>query len=309
MTVTCYPLPDYDTPVQAPLSTRRAWWIALRPFSYPASVVPVLVGTAVAAGEDFRPLLFLLALAGSVLIHSGTNLATDFFDFVDGVQPRATLGGVIQRGLIAAAAVHRAAIACFAAGAACGLAIVAFTGWPVLAAGFASVLAGYFYTARPIAYGRRGLGEVMVFVFMGLIMVMASAYVQTERLSWESFAAALPVGLLVADILHANNLRDIENDRSRHKITIASVVDRPAADYIWYALTAGAFVAVGGAVALGATRATTLTALLALPYAWSASRFLKECEAGALNGLVRGTARLHMRFGLLLAAGFVIGAL
>jgi 1,4-dihydroxy-2-naphthoate octaprenyltransferase len=168
----------------AAISVRRAWWIAVRPFSFPASIVPVLVGTASAAGDAFNPPLFVLALAGSMLIHAGTNLATDFFDFVDGVQPGATLGGVIRNGLISARAVHRAAIAAFVAGAICGLVIVAYTGWPVLAAGVASVLAGYFYTGRPIAYGRRGLGELMVFIFMGLVMVMASAYVQLERLTW-----------------------------------------------------------------------------------------------------------------------------
>jgi 1,4-dihydroxy-2-naphthoate octaprenyltransferase len=290
------------------MTTRRAWWIALRPFSYPASIVPVLVGTAVAAEFEFRPLLFLLALAGSILIQAGTNLATDFFDFVDGVQPRATLGGVIQRGLIPARSVHRAAIACFVAGAACGLVIVAFTGWPILAAGFASVLAGYFYTASPIAYGRRGLGEVMVFFFMGVLMVMASAYVQVERLTWEQFYASLPVGLLVADILHANNVRDIVNDRARHKVTIATVLGRPAADYVYLALTYGAFVVVAVAVALDGLPVESLLCLLALPWAWSATKVLQETEAGALNALVRGTASLHMRFGLLLAAGFAIRA-
>src|SRR5438874_5149881 len=121
-----------------PISRRRAWWLATRPFSYPASIVPVLVGTAVAADERFRPLLFLLALASSILIQAGTNLATDFFDFTDGVQPGATLGGVIQRGLISADAVHKAAFAAFAGGAICGVTIVLYTGWPVLAVGLAS---------------------------------------------------------------------------------------------------------------------------------------------------------------------------
>ncbi len=291
------------------MTTRRAWWIALRPFSYPASIVPVLVGTAVAADEDFRPLLFLLALAGSVLIQAGTNLATDFFDFVDGVQPRATLGGVIQRGLLPAQTVHRAAIACFVAGAACGLVIVAFVGWPILAAGFASVLAGYFYTAGPIAYGRRGLGEVMVFFFMGVLMVMASAYVQVERLTWEQFWASLPVALLVADILHANNLRDIDNDRARHKVTIAGVLGRPGADYVYLALTAAPFVVVAAGVALAELPAEALISLLALPWAVSAAQALRERDSVALNALVRGTAGLHMRFGLLLAFGFALRAL
>jgi 1,4-dihydroxy-2-naphthoate octaprenyltransferase len=290
------------------MTTRRAWWIALRPFSYPASIVPVLVGTAVAADEDFRPLLFLLALAGSILIQAGTNLATDFFDFTDGVQPQATLGGVIQRGFIDAKAVHRAAIGCFVAGAACGLVIVAFTGWPILAAGFGSVLAGYFYTAKPIAYGRRGLGEVMVFFFMGVLMVMASAYVQVQHLTWEQFWASLPVALLVADILHANNLRDIDNDRARHKVTIASALGRPAADFIYVAITYTSFVVVVACVALDALPWEALACLLSLPWAWSATRALRERESAALNALVRGTASLHMRFGLLLTAGFVVRA-
>src|SRR5918999_5858037 len=105
------------------LTRRQAWWLALRPFSYPASIVPVLVGTAVAADESFRPLLFLLAFAGSLLIHAGTNLATDFFDFVDGIQPAATLGGAIRSGVLTARSVHIAAVACFGAGSMCGIVI------------------------------------------------------------------------------------------------------------------------------------------------------------------------------------------
>lgn len=293
----------------APLSRRRAWWLALRPFSYPASIVPVLVGTAVAAGLEFRPGLFVLALIGAVLIHAGTNLATDFFDFVDAVQPRASLAAVMQSGVLSPAQVHGAAIACFAAGSVCGLIIVAFTGWPILAAGFASVLAGYFYTAGPIAYGRRGLGEAMVFFFMGPLMVMASYYVQVEELSWQSFYASLPVGLLVANILQANNLRDIDNDRARAKLTIASAVGRPGADYVLYGLVAGAFASVLIAAALGETPAWTLLVLAALPAALITFRALGAKEAQALNALVRASARLHLHFGALLALGFVVEAL
>src|SRR6266540_1906682 len=120
------PEPGSAPSVPQPLTKRRAWYLALRPFSYPASIVPVLVGTALAADQDLRPGLFLLAFAGSILIHAGTNLATDFFDFVDGVQPRATLGGAIRSGALSAKAIHRAAIACFLAGSVCGLVIVAF---------------------------------------------------------------------------------------------------------------------------------------------------------------------------------------
>jgi 1,4-dihydroxy-2-naphthoate polyprenyltransferase len=290
------------------LSRRRAWWLALRPFSYSAAVVPVLVGSALAADREFHAGLFLLALLGSVLIQAGTNLATDFFDFTDGVQPRATLGGAIQSGLLTADAVHRAAFAAFAAGSVCGLIIVAYTGWPVLAAGLASVAAGYFYTAGPVMYGRRGLGEVMVFLFMGVLMVMASYYVQVQELTWASLYASLPVGLLVANILHANNLRDIENDRRAGKITIAGMVRRPAADYILYALVIAAYGVVLVCAARGALTSLTLLVLISLPAAVSMFQKLAEGDPARMNPLVRGASMLHLQFGALLALGFLVAA-
>src|SRR3954447_6461978 len=126
----------------ATLSKGRAWWLALRPFSYPASIVPVLVGTAAAAPAHFDPGLFLLAFVGSILIHAGCNLATGFFDFMHGVQPAETLiGGSLRTGILPPKQVHQAAIACLVAGSLCGLVIVVFRGWPILALGFESVLA------------------------------------------------------------------------------------------------------------------------------------------------------------------------
>jgi 1,4-dihydroxy-2-naphthoate polyprenyltransferase len=291
------------------LTRRRAWWLALRPFSYTTAIVPVLVGTALAAAESFNPWLFLLALAGSVLILAGTNLATDFFDFVDGVQPGASFGASIQSGLLTPKEVHIAAIATFLAGAACGLVIVAYVGWPILVIGVLSVLAGYFYAAGPISYGRRGLGEVGVGLFMGPVIVMGAYYVQLEQITLVSFLASLPVGILVANILHANNLRDIHNDRARNKVTIATLTGRPIADYILYLLVGASYAVVIVCIALGELTPWALLVLASLPAAVSAVRVLKEREAVALNALVRGSARLHMQFGLLLAAGLVIDAL
>ena len=251
----------------------------------------------------------MLALAGSVLILAGTNLATDFFDFVDGVQPGASFGASIQSGLLTPREVHWASIGAFSTGAVCGLVLVAVAGWPVLAAGLASVLAGYFYTARPIKYGRRGLGEVGVFFFMGPVIVMGAYYVQVEELTWPAFYASLPVGILVANILHANNLRDILNDRARGKVTISTLVDRPGADYILWLLVVGAFASVLLCALLDELPAWSLLVLGALPAAWTTLRVLRETEPVRLNLLVRNSARLHMHFGLLLALGLAIEAL
>lgn len=291
------------------MTRRRAWWLALRPFSYTTAIIPVLVGTALAAESEFKPGLFLLALAGSVLILAGTNLATDFFDFVDGVQPGASFGASIQSGLLTPREVHWASIGVFLAGSICGLVLVMYAGWPVLAAGVASVFAGYFYTASPIRYGRRGLGEVGVFCFMGPVMVMGAYYVQLEQLTWPAFYASLPVGLLVANILHANNLRDIENDRARGKVTISTLVGRPLADYALWGLVLAAYGVVVVCAAVGQLGAGSLVVLASLPAAFMTLRALQETESRALNVLVRNSARLHMQFGVLLALGLLFEAL
>jgi 1,4-dihydroxy-2-naphthoate octaprenyltransferase len=290
------------------LTRGRAWYLALRPFSYTTAIMPVLVGTALAASVEFDPVRFLLALAGSVLILAGTNLATDFFDFVDGVQPGASFGASIQSGLLTPKEVHVAAIGAFGLGAACGLVLVMLAGWPVLAAGIASVLAGYFYTGSPIRYGRRGLGEIGVGFFMGPVIVMGAFFVQIEELTWAAFYASLPVGILVANILHANNLRDIENDRSRGKVTISTIVGRPVADYVLWALVVGAFASVAVCVALDELSAYALLVLGAIPAAVMTVQMLREREAVRLNLLVRNSARLHMHFGALLALGLLIEA-
>src|SRR5437773_1337091 len=143
------------------MKTARIWLAALRPISFTASVIPVLVGTAIAATDEFHPWLFVLALAGSVAIHAGTNLVNDYFDHVKGTDNEESLGqsGVIQRGLLSPGAVLTGGIVAFLVGGAIGLVITAYAGWPVLALGVASVAAGYFYTASPFSLAYRGLGR------------------------------------------------------------------------------------------------------------------------------------------------------
>ena len=291
------------------MSTLRLWLMAARPVSFTASIIPVLVGTAIAAEDEFHPLLFVLALAGAVAIHAGTNLVNDYFDHVKGTDSETSLGprGVIQRGMLQPRAVLAGGVVCFGIGGAIGLVIAAMTGWPVLALGVASMLAGYFYTASPFSLAYRGLGEVVVFVFMGPVIVMGAYYVQVERWSWDAFVASLPIGLLVAAILHANNVRDIENDRRNGKWTLAALAGRPAADYEFIALTLGAFGLVVAMAVAETAPWTVLLTLLALPPAVRLVRAEMAARSPrSLNAVLAQTAGLHMIFGALLALGFAI---
>jgi 1,4-dihydroxy-2-naphthoate octaprenyltransferase len=289
----------------------RIWLIALRPFSLTASVVPVLTGTAVVADEAFRPGLFALALIGAMALQGGTNLVNDYYDHLTGVDHAGSLGpsGVIQRGLLPARSVLVGGLAAFALGAALGLAITALVGWPVLVLGVASVVAGHQYTAPPLRLAYRALGEATTFVFMGIVIVMGAAYVQTEAFTWEALLASLPVGLLTAAILHANNLRDIEDDRAHGKRTLASLTGRPVADYELLALVLGAFAIAIALPAAGALPRTALIALAALPAGLRlAAALSRSRETGALNRVLMGTVGLHLLFGLLWSLGLAIEA-
>lgn len=288
----------------------QLWWRALRPFSFTASVIPVLVGSLLGFDERVRVLPFLLALVGSVAIHAGTNLVNDYYDHVKGADGPDSLGpsGVIQRGDLSPRSVLIGGIVCFALGSAIGLVLVAMTSVELLWLGLASVLAGFLYTGAPVSLAYIGLGEVTVFVFMGPVMVLGSYFVQTERWAWAPFIVSLPVAFLVTGILHANNMRDIEDDRRHGKRTIATLIGRRWANVEYYLLIGAAYLTLVAAVAVGEAPWPALVALVTVPMAWKAVQLArKTTSARRLNYLLAGTAMLHMRFGLLLALGLAVG--
>lgn len=294
------------------------WYDALRPFSYSASIVPVLVGTAVAwdlGRVDWE--LFLLALFGSVAIHIGTNLANEYFDYVQGVDDIDSLGpaGVILRGELAPGRVLFAAALAFAAGCVMGFYLTWKVGWPVLLIGVGSVLAGWFYTAKPFSFGYRGLGEVEVFFFMGPVMVLGSFYVQTETISLVPLLVSLPIGLFVTAILHANNLRDVVQDDERNRVTWVVLAcrhlgiekGRKVSNRLYFLMITGAYLILIVLVADRIAPYLTLLTLLTVPDAYRLMRFIGSGVTGRpLSNAVRGTARLHMLFGATLTFGYVL---
>ena len=288
------------------VETLRLWYRATRPFSFTASLIPVLVGSFLAFEREVHVVRFGLALAGAVLIHAGTNLVNDYFDHVKGADGPHSLGpsGVIQRELLSPRAVLLGGIACFVAGSAVGLVLVGMTGTALLWLGLASVAAGFFYTAAPVSLAYVGLGEVTVFLFMGPVIVMGAYYVQVEEWSRTAFLVSLPVAFLVTGILHANNMRDIEDDRRTGKRTIATIIGRRWANYEYYVLIGGAYVALVAMVVAGAAPWTVLVALVTLPAAVKAIRLAATTTSPRrLNFVLRDTALLHRNFGALLALG------
>ncbi|HYK63659.1 MAG TPA: 1,4-dihydroxy-2-naphthoate octaprenyltransferase [Patescibacteria group bacterium] len=288
------------------------WIQAIRAPSLSAAAIPVLMGVAVAArAGSFSFPRMILALIGAMAIQAGTNLINDYYDFRSGADSEESLGPsmVIQRGLLSADQVWRGGIAAFAIGAAIGLLLVYLCGWPILAIGIPSVAAGYFYTASPVSLAYVALGELTVFIFMGPAIVVGAYFVMALHFSWTALWASIPLGFLVAGILHANNIRDIESDTRHGKRTLATMLGREGANYELIALDALAYATTIAAVLAHALPWIALAVFITIPRAIDQIRIMtRENEPKKLNlGLFR-SIQLHMEFGLLMTAAFLIAA-
>ncbi|OAI40758.1 hypothetical protein AYO38_05250 [bacterium SCGC AG-212-C10] len=288
------------------MANLRLFFMASRPFSFTASVIPVLVGTLLAAVDEFSWWKALLALVGSIFIHAGTNYVNDYFDHVKGADNEKSLGpaGFIQKGVVQPRVILIAGIISFAIGGGIGLILCAVTSWSLIWLGVASVLAGFLYTGAPVHLAYIGLGEVTVFIFMGPIMVVGAYFVQTNAWDWQPVVASLPIAFLVTAILQANNLRDIDHDREAGKRTIATAIGRHAANWEMYALLIGAYISLIVAAAVQALPWPALIALATAPFVRPIVRVVATAtNPKKLNLALFQTIQLHMRFGALMIAG------
>lgn len=306
------------------ISQPKAWWIAIRPHTKPASMSPVIVGTAMAVHLDVFALLpALSALLGAVLIQTGTDLANDYYDFAKGVDTDTSAGylRVSQSGLIPARRVFGAALLCFGAAFVIGIYLVAIGGLPIVIVGLASIASGLAYSGGPYPIGYHGLGDFFTFVFFGLVAVTGTFYVQASAHVGGLFplwipegtvplsvvVASLPMAGLITDILVVNNIRDLEDDAKGGKRTLAVLLG-----YRWSRVEYLAMIALAYAVPLWFVSQPTygpevLLPWLSLPLAASATRMvLTGTETAELNPALERTGQLVFAFAVLFAVGIII---
>jgi 1,4-dihydroxy-2-naphthoate octaprenyltransferase len=289
--------------------TARAWIAASRPHTLSAAAVPVAVGSALAAAQgQFAWHLFALTLLGSLLVQIGTNFTDEFADHGATASAHKYLAPhkVIARGLLSVRAVKLGALAVFALATLIGLRLVAHAGWPLLAVCVVSLACAYGYSAGPLPLGDLALGEGVVFLLMGPVMVMSTVYVQT--LHWEALALwySLPVGALVTAILMANNLRDAEEDRIHGRRTLVTVFGVRAVRTAHGVLVALAFACPLLALLAGWATPWVLLPWLTLPLAFRVWRLLRaEGQRERLHAALKGTSGLHLGYGLLLAVALL----
>ncbi|WP_209720446.1 1,4-dihydroxy-2-naphthoate polyprenyltransferase [Marmoricola sp. OAE513] len=205
------------------MATAAQWIEGARPRTLPAAVAPVLAGTGIAAYSHVEVWWKAgLALLVSLLLQVGVNYANDYSDGIRGTDDdRVGPLRLVGSGVAQPDAVKAAAFTAFGAAGVAGLALAASTSWWLVAVGAVSILAAWFYTGGKKPYGYLGLGEVMVFVFFGLVAVLGTVYVQAEEINGSSWMAAIGIGAIACAILVANNLRDIPTDTVAGKNTLA----------------------------------------------------------------------------------------
>jgi len=286
------------------------WWRATRPFSFTASATPVVLGTVIAAFDGrFDFVLFALTLVGSVAIHAGTNMINDYYDDRKGADTKDSPGpsGVIQQGLLTPRQVLSGALVLFAVGSLIGLYLTYISGPFILVLGILSVAAGFFYTAGPAALAYIGLGELTAFLFMGPVMVLGTYYVQARTADLRVFLLALPIAFLVAAILNANNLRDVDADRLLGKRTLVTLVGRSWGRREYYILLTSAYASLLALVLLGLAPVWLLLTFVTVPLAINnAQRAGANAEPRTASLVTRRTADLHARFGQMMIIGFVL---
>ena len=286
------------------------WAAALRPPTLVAAIVPVLVGTALAY-RDYRFRLgpAAAALLGALAIQIGTNFANDLYDFRKGADSPERIGPprVLPLGWLTPETVGRAMIAAFSVATLAGVYLTVAAGWPVVAIGLASIGAGVGYTKGRFALAYRGLGDLAVFIFFGLVAVAGTYFVQARLVTPLAFLVAIPVGSLCTAILVVNNVRDLDTDRAAGKRTLAVRIGRDNTR-----LEYGALLALAFAVPLALWLRGSLSLAVLLPFAMASLAWrtlgtvLTQEDGPALNGALIDTARLHGLFGILFAAGIAV---
>ena len=286
----------------------RRWILGARLRTLPAAVVPVTVGTAVAAGGGIVWWRAGAALVVALALQVATNYANDLSDGVRGTDGLQRVGPVrlVGSGMATPSEVRIAMLAAFAVAAAAGLTLAAaVTPW-LLLVGVVSIAAGWLYTGGPRPYGYLGLGELFVFTFFGLVATVGSAYVHQQEVPAVAWLAAVAVGFLACALLVVNNLRDRPADAEAGKRTLAvRLGDRPTR-ILYVALVDGALV-VGSLCALSRPWAVLVlgAGVVAGP---AVRRVMGGAEGPDLIDVLGRTGRIQLVAGLLLAVGLALSA-
>ena len=299
------------------------WLMAARAYSFPASIIPILFGTVLAVilnpQLDFNFFNFILCVIGAVLVHVGTNIINDIYDYEKGIDKEdkelgIPHGGsmVISMGLVSLKEMKKAAVISLIVAFAIGVYLFTQAGMWILYLSLFGLLSAIFYTAKPIALKYKALGDIQVILSFGVGMTLGAYIVQTGEFSWMPVIFSIPLGMLIDAILHSNNIRDINFDGKFGVKTLPILIGEKLSIKFYYFLILGSYLSVVVFAAMGLLPWFALLSLITLPLAL---KLVKMSESFPAEGIARFeygtkhimmTAQLNMVFGLSLIVGLLI---
>ncbi len=287
----------------------KAWFLALRPKTLTAALVPVVVATALvkANGYEVQWWISITALLASFFIQIATNLINDAIDFDKGADTATRTGPtrVTQSGLLTRNQVMTGGFVCLAVALALGIPLVLLGGWPIVAIGVVSLFLAYSYTGGPFPLAYLGLGDLFVVLFFGVIAVGGTYFLHTQSYHHHALIAGVQVGCLATVLIAINNLRDSPQDRLVGKKTLAVRFGARFAKFEIIAMIAIPFLLWSMYGPFGASLIfMALPALIGVPLAIAVWR----TEPGPImNRYLARAAGLQLSFGFLLATALWIG--
>jgi len=297
----------------------KIWILELRAPFFTAAILPVLLGTAAAHWErvEIHLSYFLLALVGTVLLHGGTNVLNDYFDYRSGndllyrEQKNPPFDGgspFLVQGILSPEAVYRGGILLLGAGAAIGLLLAYQRGWPIFILGLLGVFSSYFYVEPRLNLAGRGLGELAVGLCFGPLSVCGAYFVQAQRFAASPLIASLPLGLLIANVLFLNQFPDLEADRDVGKTHWVVRLGREKAFrvFVLSSLLVYLLIALGAGVRV--LPYFSLLAFLTLPLSLKALALAKRhyLDSPRLRPAQALTTLNHLLTGLLLCLAYLL---
>ncbi len=289
--------------------TFKEWVIAVRPWSFPASTMPVIVTVAYLFFKDaeINWLLGLWALVGIILFHMTGNTWSDYFDYRRKVDSDDTFGAkTLTTGMFQPAEIKKLAIMLLVVSIICGLGIFAVTGLTILWIGLAAAVLTLLYPFLKF----NALGDLDILILFGFLPTIGTSYVVTGAIDWNVLWIALPVGFITDGILHANNTRDVQTDGRAGITTMAMGFGRKLSIIYYEILVLFPFVWIGVCSMIGLMPLSTIAVFITLPIAIACARTMENFKDGDIRVIadldVR-TANLQLMFSVLLTLAFVAG--
>lgn len=291
------------------ISKLESWVLASRPKTLLAALVPVIIGSSIAEHHNvFNPAAALIALLCSILIQIGTNFVNDLYDFISGKDTEKRLGPTraLASGLISVKEMKIAIFLVFALTFILGLYLVYLGGMIILLIGILSIIAGIAYTAGPYPLAYNGLGDIFAFLFFGLVGTVGTYYVQSGEFNIIAIWASIPVGALITNILVVNNYRDIEEDKSNGKNTLAVKLGKKFARFQYLAFMVLSYSILFVVYFTYNRDLFVFLPMLSLPLAIKLIRMIYKYQGTELNKTLELTAKLSLIYGVLFAAGILL---